>query len=69
MAGVTNADLDIVRDAGFNSVLSYGYGDTGLPTDGHITSDLPAVKAFLDNATQHSLQVFFAMNGFFEFPP
>eukprot|EP01043_Picozoa_sp_COSAG02_P109553 COSAG02_NODE_45641_length_355_cov_0.828125_1_plen_55_part_10 len=55
MAGVTNADLDIVRDAGFNSVLSYGYGDTGLPTDGHITSDLPAVKAFLDNATQHSL--------------
>jgi hypothetical protein len=48
---------------------SYGFGHTGLPADGVVTSDLPVVKGFLDNATAHSLQVFFAMNGFFAFPP
>ena len=69
MSDVTNADLSIIRDAGFNSVLAYGYGHTGLPADGAVTSDLPEVKAFLDNATAHSLQVFYAMNGFFAFPP
>ena len=69
MAGVTSADLDVIREAGFNSVLAYGFGHTGLPTDGAVTSDLPVVKAFLDNATAHSLQVFYAMNGFFSFPP
>ena len=56
MSDVTNADLSIIRDAGFNSVLAYGYGHTGLPADGAVTSDLPEVKAFLDNATAHSLQ-------------
>ena len=40
-----------------------------MPADGAITSQLPEVKAFLDNATAHSLTVFYAMNGFFSFPP
>eukprot|EP00662_Eupelagonemidae_sp_cell21_P045561 gene45561-28250_t len=56
MAGVTNADLRTVADAGFNTILAYGYGDTGLPADGAVTSDLPLVKRFLDNATAHGLQ-------------
>ena len=35
----------------------------GLPDDGHVTDDLPVVKAFLDRAAAANLQVFFALNG------
>ena len=38
-------------------------GPVGLPDDGHVTDDLPVVKAFLDRAAAADLQVFFALNG------
>ena len=48
MSDVTNADLSIIRDAGFNSVLAYGYGHTGLPADGAVDPDGGEDRCLLD---------------------
>ena len=69
MQGASATDLATIHAAGFNTVLAYEHGPVGLPDDGAITNDLPVVKEFLDAAASHDLQVFFALNGFFDIPP
>lgn len=69
MQEATAEQLSDVRASGFNTILSYEHGPDGLPVDGTVTSHLPVVGNFLDRAAAADLRVFYAMNGFFSFPP
>ena len=69
MQGASSEDLANVSACGFNTILAYEHGGAGLPSDGHKTNALPVVRAFLDRAAAADLQVIYAMNGFYSFPP
>jgi hypothetical protein len=70
MQEATDDELAQVAKFGFNTIISYEHGPKGLPVDGSISGGrLPTVKRFLDRAAAHGLQVFFAINGFYSFPP
>jgi hypothetical protein len=69
MQEATAGELANVSACGFNTILAYEHGGAGLPSDGHETNALPVVRAFLDRAAAADLQVVYAMNGFYSFPP